>query len=324
MQYTVTYRTRSGELTNEVYEADNRDALFSVLNGKGISAVRVSEGTVKKNKCYNRSFKRTIFAVIVIILFLLGLIIYYLCDHKVNHIKPSSSVPSKISEYTPSIKETQESKQDPVGVVDLSYRPKEAFEKANGYVRLPSGRLHRMSAHVLTNTVASIHPPSKYEIFDHHVENQIAALLTLNPGETLVGTPRYGDAFVSQFLKSLESPIVITSSDDEYAANLKRAMIETKKDLKYRYDAGEDIAQIMRDTHTEFQKLSVARQLMLEEFSKLNHNSEATADDIDDFIKAANLVLEKKGIAPLESNPVVNRMIQLRKVSLDSNLKGNN
>lgn len=218
-----------------------------------------------------------------------------------------------ISETTPAKSTPLESGEKPQPVIDPNARPTKAFEKVNGYVMLPSGRMHKLSKNVLTNDFNVTQPKPKYAVFEHHVENQIASLLTLPPGGTLVGTPKYDQKFVDAFLKSLENPIIVTKDDDDETAELKRAVIETKKDLKTRYDAGEDIAQVMNDTHNEFQKLARVKKDIEEEIRKIQRDPNATIDDIDDFVSAANVLLEQKGIEPIQMNPIVRQMLILQR-----------
>lgn len=240
-----------------------------------------------------------------------AIVIYLICGIGAE-VPTDNVIPSSSQREIPDVATHHEKPSSENIPIDPTYRPSKVFEKANGYVMLPSGRLHKLSQNVLTNDVASLHPKSDFAIFDHHVENQIAALITLNPGDVLVGTPHYGDAFVKKFLKSLENPIIISRDDDEYAKQLKQAVINAKIDLKERYDRGEDIAEIMNDTHNEYQKLAQTKNYICTELEKIQSNPDATSSDIEDFIQAANIILEQKGIAPLSISPVTKQMLLLK------------
>jgi len=110
-------------------------------------------------------------------------------------------------------------------------------------------------------------PKAKYEIFDHRSENMIACLLAAKPGTGFIGTPNY-KGIDEDFLKSCESPIIVTKDDDEYSASLKRQMIEVKIDIKERMDAGESLADILQSSREEMQKLASYRQFLAEEIRK--------------------------------------------------------
>jgi len=164
-----------------------------------------------------------------------------------------------------------------------------------------------------TNTTALTEAPPEYAIFSHHSENIIASYLTMEPGETLVGTPRYGKAFTKDFLESLKEPIIVKQDDSEYVKSLKRQMNETKIELKARYDAGENIGKILEETHEQYQELASYKDNIKQALYDFKNSDDATRDDVEDFITAANLMLEKKGIAPLKLSPIAKRMLMLRK-----------
>ena len=145
-------------------------------------------------------------------------------------------------------------------------------------------------------------PKARYEIFDYRSENMIACLLAAKPGQGFIGTPNYKD-IDKDFLESCTHPIVVAKDDDEYAAELKRQMIEVKIDLKNRLDAGEDLAEILQSSREEMQKLAEYRRLMAEEVRQVELSDESV-ESAKDIIDAANKLLAEKGIAPLKPNPI--------------------
>ncbi len=189
--------------------------------------------------------------------------------------------------------------------------PQKVGETRNGYILLPSGRLHKVRG-VITNNVSATQFKGKYEIFDFHCENEIACMLTMEPGETLVGTPVYNGRFTKQFLESLKTPIIIKADDSEYDKELKRNVIQAKKELKDAYDRGEDIEKIMLDTRKEFQDLArykMELRGMIHEYKKTEGVSE---QDVEDYVQAANKMLEGKGIAPLDLGPLSRRKLRMK------------
>lgn len=145
-------------------------------------------------------------------------------------------------------------------------------------------------------------PKARYEIFDYRSENMIACLLAAKPGQGFIGTPNYKD-IDKDFLESCTHPIVVAKDDDEYAADLKRQMIEVKIDLKNRMDAGEDLAEILQSSREEMQKLAEYRRLIAEEVRQVELSDESV-ESAKDIIDAANRLLAEKGIAPLKPNPI--------------------
>jgi len=161
----------------------------------------------------------------------------------------------------------------------------------------------------VTNMTATTDPKESYAIFNHYSENRIACYLTLEPGQTMIGTPVFGEHFEKDFRKSCEEPILITEEDDDDAKALKKLMNETKIELRQRMAAGEKIGDIMSEAHAEAQKLATVKR----EIENVVHEQtkEMTSEqDYDDLIKAANKMLEEKGIAPISANPIVRRNLK--------------
>ena len=216
---------------------------------------------------------------------------------KVPQTAPKPPAPPKVEEPKP---------------VDPNARPTKVGEIVNNYIKLPSGKLHYIRGEV-TNNVAET-SRDWFDVFDHRCETEIACLLTLEPGETLVGTPVYRGRFVKEFLKSLETPIIPDKDDPQEIRDLKKAVTEAKIELKAAYDRGEDIEQIMLDTRSQLQDLAAYKHTLEAELKNTIRNNATSDADIDEFIEAANRLLEEKGVAPLKLNPLarmrLERMIQ--------------
>ena len=135
----------------------------------------------------------------------------------------------------------------------------------------------------------------------------------MTPGESLVGTPVYTKRFTEDFLKSLETPIIATEEDSQEDAELKRAMVQTKIELKARIDAGEDLGQILLDTRREYQELARYKKMLQSEMLELKKKPDATIEDVENFVTAANQLLEQKGIAPIKLSPISKRMLLRKK-----------
>ena len=143
-----------------------------------------------------------------------------------------------------------------------------------------------------------------YEIFEHRSENVIAGLICVDPGTSMIGTPVFGDRFIEDFVKSCKVPIVVKSDDSDYVKALKREVNAVKIDLINRYNNGEDLNKIMMDTHLELQRLGQVKREM-ETLVRESAKNAVTEDDVSDLVKAANLMLEEKGVSPIEETPLV-------------------
>ena len=192
--------------------------------------------------------------------------------------------------------------QQPVEVkVDPNARPTKVGEVVNGYVMLPSGRIHKPTG-IVTNRVAD-YGKSKYSIFENRSDNEIAGILMANPGEAVVGTKRYDKWFEKQFLKSIETPITVSPDDEPWQADLKKLVMQARLELKEAHDKGEDIAAIMSESRQQLQDLSKYKQSVKQIYAQ-NVKECATEQEVADLQKAVNVMLEEKGCAPMNFTPL--------------------
>ena len=185
--------------------------------------------------------------------------------------------------------------------VDPNARPTKVGEVVNGYVMLPSGRIHKPTG-VVTNRVAD-YGRSKYSIFENRSDNEIAGILMMKPGEAVVGTKRYDKWFEKQFLKSIETPITVSPDDEPWQADLKKLVIQARLELKEAHDKGEDIAAIMSESRQQLQDLSKYKQSVKQIYAQ-NVKECATEQDVADLQNAVNVMLEEKGCAPMNFTPL--------------------
>ena len=176
--------------------------------------------------------------------------------------------------------------------------PQKVGEIRDGKMLLQSGRLHPVRG-IITNKVER----AWSSIFPHPSENVIAGLLAARPGEAFVGTPRYNGRFTKNFLESLKEPIIVSKDDPEDIQQLKRAVNEAKIEMKAAYDRGEDIEEMLLKAREELQRMARYKQELKADIYQFTHKTEGITDqDVDDYIAAANMLLEAKGIAPIKKS----------------------
>ena len=299
-------------MTQTVIEAGNRSECISICSAKGIAPVRISTGAVPKGDSGSNLWK---WAAIGIGTVLAGMAAWFFVPHGDEPVKKAELVKKTVVKTVPV-------KMDVKPVVAEAPKPEKKLPKW----KYPVERTNELNAVELrkwramhrpppgyTNTTSLTEAPPKYAIFKHRSENEIAALLTMTPGESLVGTPVYTKRFTEDFLKSLETPIIATEEDSQEDAELKRAMVQTKIELKARIDAGEDLGQILLDTRREYQELARYKMMLQSEMLELKKKPDATIEDVEDFVTAANQLLEQKGIAPIKLSPISKRMLLRKK-----------
>ena len=196
--------------------------------------------------------------------------------------------------------------------VDPNARPTKVGEVVNGYVMLPSGRIHKPTG-VVTNRVAE-YGKSKYSIFENRSDNEIAGILMAKPGEAVVGTKRYDKWFEKQFLKSIETPIIVSQDDEPWQRELKDLVKEARLELKQAYDNGEDIAARRTESRQQLQDLGKYKQAIRQLYAQ--NMKECNSDvELAELQRAVNIMLEEKGCAPMNFTPLTK--INLKKDHAD-------
>ena len=314
MNWSVTYRAKNGTQAIEVFEAESRDALFKALSCKGITAIRIKQGISKKSKASTRKAPAKVAKGIVagVVVVAIAISVCYLLTRGMGREEQEKKAlpkkPTRIAEVSPDVSPSKpvEMKVEPPKV-DPNVRPSKVGEVVNGYVLLPSGRMHKRTG-VITNSVAS-RAKGAYHIFDHASDNEIACYLSMKPGDTLVGPARYTGRFKERFLESIKTPIIVTEEDTPEQAQLKRDVIAARLQLKDALDRGEDIEQIMLDTRKELQDLARYKSELRKQFNELRRAEGTTEEDVDTLLEACNKMLESKGIAPMKFGPITRRKI---------------
>ena len=257
-----------------------------------------NQPTAKKGGAKAPNLGKGILAGLVVCVLALG-VMYFLRDAEKPAAKKAEKKPTAIKEVTPA--------PAPVAVSDAPavkktrvqlHRERGCYTNEYGYVfNKPT------SKHVITNDTANAYKSLADEIFRNSADRKIGNLLLIPPGTAIVGSlPKnfYGPAFVKSFLKSIEAPELVSHADSPEVAELKRAVLDAKIELKARYDAGEDIGAIMANEHNELQNLGLYRNELEAEVRKLAHRSDLTMADMEDFVAAANKMLTDRGAEPMK------------------------
>ena len=92
--------------------------------------------------------------------------------------------------------------------------PQKVGELRDGYVLLPNGKLHKRKG-LKKVSVAEWNNKGKYQIFDSYTDNEFAALLTLKPGEMIIGGGVFPKDYEQSFLNSLKKPIIVSNDDPD-------------------------------------------------------------------------------------------------------------
>lgn len=156
----------------------------------------------------------------------------------------------------------------------------------------PNKKLH--PAHTSRIDRASL--PLYERVFQNSADRHIAGLLVIEPGTDLIGSDEPSPWFLKSFEKSLKEPVLVTHDDTEEVKELKRAVNETKAELKARMDAGEDIVQLLTDTRRELRELGAYREELKKQVEEYRKKGDITSADLKDMVDAANKMLTDRGL----------------------------
>ena len=107
----------------------------------------------------------------------------------------------------------------------------------------------------------------------------------------------YAD-FDEEFEKSLSKEIKINTEDSDEEREIKQAVIELRKELKERKASGESLSKLMIDTRNQLMELAGYRDELEQQVEKLKADNDFSEKDEEDLIKAANQMLEDRGVKP--------------------------
>ena len=315
MIWEVKYRRTDGTVASERVEAESRNDVLSGFGRRGVSVI--SAEVVSKDARRRRVKNVRTSRLPVIMGTSIALAIAAVCVWRMNgnHTQTEAKRAKKnrrIEEVQPQVRSTGQSglavaPSNEVSGVAAELPPQKVGEIRDGKILMPSGELHVIRGEV-TNTFSR--SKGKWAIFGNPSENVIAATLCTVPGETLVGTIRFNGNFTKSFLKSLTTPIVVHEDDPDDVKALKRAVIEAKITLKEAYDRGEDIEQIIIDSREESQRMAQYKQQLRSDLFRVAKEA-AAPEDVDDALSAANIMLEDKGISPIEPGPLTRIKMKL-------------
>lgn len=311
MTFEVKYRNRQGATEYLHVGAASRAEVFAILKERGItSVIQVTDVTGRKPRNAAAGGApvsgqiKGLLALVAVVAIGAGVYFMLSSDAPVPEKKEAPAKARTIAEtvVAPKVEEVPVEKKKRFWEVDAS--------ETNGFTRMQMRKweiAHRPPPGY-TNDAVKTRAKARCHIFKHRSENEIAMLLTTEPGQGMIGTPIYR-GMNEDFQKSLTEPILINAEDDDYARELKKLMNETKADLADRIRKGENLEQILKDTRAEYQRLAQYKMMLQQDLRKFTKDSSHTDQDIDDFVKAANKLLEEKGIAPLNVGPITRRRL---------------
>jgi hypothetical protein len=219
------------------------------------------------------------------------------------------------------IKDTTEFKQEELITNRQGHVVKKVEEKTyvdeKGILRYEGGaRVYRNKENRKPVKVMQNDPFPKLK---HRSDYEIATLITVRPGGMLFGQVEYDDKFKESFINSLTARNEPVEGDSEWDIELKAAIEETKKELLQRIKDGEDLGDILREAREESRRLASYKREIQSLIRESLGDENATENDVKDVIKAANQMLEEKGIEPFKEDAFLRS--RMRILSVESQKK---
>ena len=163
------------------------------------------------------------------------------------------------------------------------------------------------------------HPPQKtFKVqgdtpyLRHPSERHIAGLVLKEPGTLFVMKPEYGESFDKDFINALVDKIEIYDNDPEDVRRVKQDVELAKKEIAaICRKEGKTPSEVMNEQAAAMFELGRYQRDLETELDKIYDSPELTDAEVDDFCRAANKLLEGKGLAPLALPDMSRRSVRL-------------
>lgn len=336
MLFTVTYREKDGAKVEVEIEAANRSDCFAQCKARGIAPLGVRVGGSGARVA--SSNRRGLFLTVAILCTAVigGGAWWWFATHPAgapypapaSQKHPSTERPAKqvVAKPPKVVQEDTPTSQPVVPPAAVRATPRGTPIPDNvqpdefGVLRYPGGLRW-----VDTNDLHIVKHPRKKQLFKHHSENSIAMILTLDPARMapfLVGhRPKFGQRFVEDFKASLYDETPPSEDDTEEDREVRKAVMDVKREMAEALKRGEDIAKIMNDAQDELDRLVSYRDTLVKQLKEIRLDEKYTDEDVESFTAAANKMLKSQGMQELRTPNLTYRqtMLQRRRERMNGN-----
>lgn len=327
MTFEVTYRDRGGRRLTETVEADSRDALFKVLDERGIRAIRVTEGgsgqagRVATLGAKAARWGRRALPIAGVAAFAVGIGIGVWwgiwrggtnaasvaqngdTPAKTERKEPlpnaQKRVPSPYATNAPGPSDGNVGGKEPE-LIHLPHLPKKYKVKSvescvtNSYGQIiTSFTTIDGKTHLSTRRAR---PPA----FSHVTDQLLAMALSPNGAGRIAPMPGLtADADMSKrFIESLTTPIDISPDDSPALAAKKKAVMEARLEMAEMMKNGMSFEEALGEHQKLVNENAALRGEAMANLRKLCESG-ASAADMGEYVKAVNEQLETIGADPI-------------------------
>ena len=300
--FDVTYRGKDGRQESMRIEADSRQALFSELSKRGITAVRIAEASGKskprpaapKGRATSPTALRGLVAGVIVVLVAVGA--WYFLTRKPGNGEQETAKPkkpAKIALATPAKPRPKAEEPKPVEeelpphlrrVKDISCTTNQFGQIVERY-QTADGKTHKLIR------------PSRPPLFNHATDDILSMALAQTGGGAMPPLPLGGD-MDAEFLKSLEEPIIIDKDASPEIQQRQRIVRDARIEVKALMDQGLHFRDILADHEKLFNENAQIRADALAEARKIR--DEGDTEGTQQFVNTMNAAFQTMGIAPIE------------------------
>lgn len=298
MTFSVTYRNHDGNRVEECFDAESRDALFKLLENKGIKPIRIVDGVVPKSKRRARARPRMLYIALIVLGVIAG-VAWWAMSHsdktpsttieKPQPLKPKGETKRPTPKPTP----LPEPAKQPLTWPEKSPHPDGEWRHGEGprSIAVTNGCLVTYPHYPGVQMV--LPHPAYAAPFETLLDNEIARIVAAKPGDDFIDAPLPKN-FDEKFAESLLVPIEINEDDTPEKVELKRQVKEARKILVEAVKRGESPRKILEDEAKTLRRLMQTRDNYQRILNEQIENG-ASDQEINDTVNAANKMLEREG-----------------------------
>ena len=310
-QWTVYYRNANGTEESQVFEADGKPEVFAILKQKGISAVRIVEGTSaasRRNAAVAPSAKRGLVAGLAVVILAAGAYFLFFSGSGKPEKPSRGKASSAIKEVRPAAgpKTATPIDKGATNVAETVKRPVGNVHKARGSAG--SGRVMTL----MDGTVVTNKPRA---IFKRDFET--ALMVALRPGGMTGGLfnvlrTKYTD---SQILSMLKEMTIAKPDDDPDVKAIKKQVQSLKENILSELADGRSLNAVLN----ELQATGMRENKKWADALKMRAEAAKMGDPelVQEVIRIKNKELSEQGIrkipeiksaGPNDPNPATETM----------------
>ncbi len=310
MEFTCTFRDKSGAIRETVIAAENRTACIAECRRRGITPFKVKEGSnVEGRGTFNassggKSSKRKwgVCIILVVIVLLSGVAFWAFSAHEKKppatkeQVRPKAVKPKNVISATTQKVQAVES---PIKTVP----PKDTYlgqaVVSRSCVTNEDGSVREIIRTADGKSHGIRYPaPGSEPIFRNAADQAIAMALSVSDTVSAAPFPGMDGDLDAEFAKAVKTPIEISDDDPQPVKDLKKAVMETREEIMRLMEKGQSFSQVLKE---HIRLSSENYDIRLQSYKELKALVDAgDMDSAEKYRERVNKVLGEMGITKLD------------------------